>query len=523
MTTKILASISAYQASIGVWRGNGFSACATVANDETGWSSFRELIQRHKNAPVWLMVDGVEEDYRNDSLPHVFGSGRNEMIQRKLDQLFRATPYRAALIQGRESDRRKDDRVLFMAFSNTELLKPWLEIIQGQAAPLAGIFPISLASQPLLNYCGIKDQEVLLVSIQGGGLRQSFFRNGQLKISRLSPQTENIEINATQCAAEIEKTRLYLINSKLLPRDSQLHAYVLDEFGVAGNIPQHMHTDQNFVCRVLTRDQLDAGLPAAKQWISQCPDSRVMACLAQSPPKASLAAPKLRTNYRLHLARLALYAASVLFFFGAILWSGFNLWKQSSMEDEAFNAALRTRHFVSMYQQEARQFPEAPTSADKLKKAVAVAGELKRYTLFPGPFMTLLSQAMTEQPEIYLNRMTWIYGKPDSAGIGHNLPAEADIASTRTAQGNPALWKQTGYIDAEIRPFNGDYRAATDSVNRFAKRLKKIPGIEEVNIIRLPLNADSSATLTGHTQESTRMANGLAQFQLKITLKGEAP
>jgi hypothetical protein len=46
------------------------------------------------------------------------------VVARKLAQIFRNTPYRYAQLQGREAEGRRDDRVMYTAVTNPEVLRP---------------------------------------------------------------------------------------------------------------------------------------------------------------------------------------------------------------------------------------------------------------------------------------------------------------------------------------------------------------------------------------------------------------
>src|SRR5689334_8161209 len=113
MADKLLVSISVRQVSVARWRRRGFAQCVVFAYDEQGYDAFKRHLAQYKKLPVLIMVDAVEEDYRVESLPHSIGSDRKEMVNRKLKQHYRNTPYVSARLQGRDSGKRRDDRYLF--------------------------------------------------------------------------------------------------------------------------------------------------------------------------------------------------------------------------------------------------------------------------------------------------------------------------------------------------------------------------------------------------------------------------
>src|SRR5215218_10313430 len=140
MREKLLICVSAQQATAAHWRAGRIAKLEQFGHDERGLAGFRDFLVPHPNVPVFLMVDAVEEDYRFETLPHSWGSERAQMVSRKLKQHYRNTPFIGAWLQGRESDKRRDDRYLFSALTNPDILGNWLRVIGAQELPLAAVY-----------------------------------------------------------------------------------------------------------------------------------------------------------------------------------------------------------------------------------------------------------------------------------------------------------------------------------------------------------------------------------------------
>src|SRR4029077_8014347 len=104
-----------------------------------GAAEFERYMAGMGEVPTHLFTDLAEEDFRLDTIPHVGARDRDAIINRKLAQIYRNTPYRHGLLQGREAEGRRDDRVLYTAITNPEVLRPWLEVIDRLEVPLDGI------------------------------------------------------------------------------------------------------------------------------------------------------------------------------------------------------------------------------------------------------------------------------------------------------------------------------------------------------------------------------------------------
>ena len=122
-----------------VTRGKRIVSRREFAVAGAGATAFERYLAGMADVPTHLFTDLAEEDFRLDTIPHVGTGDREAILARKLAQIFRNTPYRHALLQGRETEGRRDDRVIYTAITNGEVLRPWLEIIERLKVPLAGI------------------------------------------------------------------------------------------------------------------------------------------------------------------------------------------------------------------------------------------------------------------------------------------------------------------------------------------------------------------------------------------------
>ena len=510
MAAKILASLSTRNARFALFERGALAQLAGYDNGDSAWSAFGALLQKYPDTPVYLMLDTVDEEYRTEVLPHVYGGARREMLKRKLGQLLRTAPYRATWLQGREpsSGKRQDDLYLFLALNSGELLRPYLDHIQRQRAPLAGIYLLPQVSQALALRLKCATSGALLVSCQQGGLRQSFFLNGRLRISRLTPFEPLGDAAVVQhYASEIEKSRLFLYNSRLLPRDARLTVQALDFDGSLTELPAQLPQDSSLNCQIIHFEQVCSALGIAPNLLPRDGAALHLYLLGKYPPPVSLAAPQLTGDFTVHRLRLGLYAASAVLTVVALLGSGYNLYRDYANQAQIKNVMAESARYRAQYEAAARRFPATPVSADKLRRAVEAAAQLKQLARTPEAFMQILAQGLNAFPQIQLNQMAWHYGA---------------TAGQPPAPNTNVIWQQRGEIEAEIRPFTGDYRSALTLIERFAATLRNQAGVAEVSIAKLPVNLDPASTLSGSTQDNVETKPGAAQFKLNIVLKRES-
>lgn len=507
MTAKIIVCVTTQGAIGSLFKHGKLGPCQKFPATEAGQREFSRMLQENQGIPVYLMVDSVEEDYHVEVLPHVSGPARHELLQRKLKQLYRNTPYYTAWIQGRESDKRRDDRYLFAALTNVEILRPWLDALHLHQAPLAGIYLLPMVSQELLALLKVTQPDVLMVSKHQDGLRQSFFQSGQLKASRLAVVgKENVAV--ASLATEIGKTRLYLNSLRLVARETRLAVLLIDPDDSMKEVQQRLQADPSYASQRLTQQELSTRLNSPPP--GNCLYTAHMAVLGLHHPAYSLAPASLVRTYWRHQQRRTLYGASAVAAAVSLIWAGANLFQQYQLENETRRLAAQTQDQLARYVEVTKTFPQSPTTANNLEKAVQLANHLKKDNRTPENLMRVVSRALKTSSEIALVNLSWKYGVP-----GESVD-KAQLAASPVAGDSRLEW---GMIEAEIRPFHGDYRAAMASINRFADKLKHDPDVAGTSVIQMPLNVHSTSALSGNTLDTSSTDSVRAEFKLKIVLR----
>jgi hypothetical protein len=516
MADKLLVCISALQATAARWRGAKLTDCRAYSNDETGLSAFREYVSGLPHMPAFVMVDAVEEDYRFETLPHTFGSDRGEMVTRKLKQHYRNTPYIAAWLQGRDPGKRRDDRYLFSALTNPELVTDWLQAITEHDLPLAGVYLLPMVSAALPEKLQLKAANLLIVAQHVGGLRLTFFKERQFRLSRLTRgESARTTTPSRLFADEISNTRLYLHALRTTTLDEHLTVLVLDRGDELEEVIETLARDNpSLDCVRLGSAELSSRLGIDRELLAISPDVIYLQLLGRYAPPSNLAPPATTAGFRQYKATRALYGACAAIAAVAALWIGHNLWQVYDLKDQAGNAARQTAVHQTQYQEVTRQFPAAPTTAENLRKAVEVAQKLRSDVRTPEQLMQIVSKAVETSPTIVIRQFAWKYGTSEIEGP----QAATKAAEPVTPSGIALPRRQTGMVEGEIRPFRGDYRAAIATINNFAEQIARDPSVQEVRVEKLPLNVNPALALSGNTLDS-REQSGTANFRLVIALK----
>jgi hypothetical protein len=221
-------ALCAYQ-----WERGRLSDPELFTNDRAGLDAFALYLRREPVRPAYVIADMVEEEFHRQLLPHVRGAARRSMVERRLQLLFRDTPFRMALQQGRDAAGRRDDIYLFAALTNPSLVQPWIKAIEHEGIPLAAVYSATFLSLLLVRRLALVQPHLLLITHEAGGLRQTYFQGRFIKFSRLTRLAPDDTL-AREVAEETERMRQFLTSTRLTGRGDMLQVVVL---AGAGDIP----------------------------------------------------------------------------------------------------------------------------------------------------------------------------------------------------------------------------------------------------------------------------------------------
>ncbi|MEO5354042.1 MAG: GspE/PulE family protein [Magnetococcus sp. XQGC-1] len=214
------------------WSQGIFQDGQSFGKSDLGLAEFAAFLARDcSRAPVFVLVDVIEEELRAEIVPKLLGSNRRELLERRLRRFFRMTPYRRAVSQGEVGE---GERILFSGLVNPDLVRPWMDCLLANRTPVVGIWSVQLLGRRLLRMISRRSERALLVSLHSGGLRQTFFLQGRTQISRMTPMVmQDQDALLVAIRSELLKTRGYLQSLRIL------HAGVsFDLFFVAyGDLP----------------------------------------------------------------------------------------------------------------------------------------------------------------------------------------------------------------------------------------------------------------------------------------------
>lgn len=498
----------------------GLAVVGRFLADEEGFAQFEQYLAAPPNSPLYLVADLIEEEFRVETVPHVLGRDRRSMIERKLAQFFRATPYHHAEVQSREQSGRRDDRVLFSAITNSEPLRPWLALILAKKSPLAGI-----TSAPLLcpaqaaHHLQRTRPHLLIISHQPhSGLRQTYLRDGRLHFSRLTeyipaPEPEQFDFLPTTLIEECFQTRHYLERQRFITHQQILEILILAEPGELKRF-QQMDADSPLI-RVQIHDlELTAnslGLPTGTDLgIASLAQARIRR--GTGLPNHYAPASILRYNY-IRRFRTVLFAATASLVLASIFST--SLLFTAGRLDQVKQQTLRqeSRLVEENVAEHRRNFPAIPVSAEDLKNTVQTLDTLRRLPS-PTPMLALVSRALAGSTELQIRRIVWSLAAQEPVPGGTEPPV-ANLASPASNALLPALTvgksQITALVDGTIHPFSGQ-RAAQETLQHLIATLTANPGVT-ATLLELPLETRPEKGITTKLGSSEAEPN----FSVKIT------
>ena len=506
MAHKLVLCISTSHLTAGVWTGRRLDRVHRFEDSEPDQQAFANFLHAAHGVPAYVMADTVDEDYRFETLPHTSGKDRRDMVERKLKQLYRSTPFYGSSLQDREEGKRRDDRYLFAALTNPEALNPWLRILTASGLPIAGVFPVPMVSLSLLKKVELTQPNLLLVSRHEAGVRQTFVKDQRFRISRLTPIRAGggtIE----SCAEEIRNTRMYLDALNVTHVDDVLTVVILDQDGSLATLRESvLRGRRNLRALYVSPQDLVAkvGIDRAAQGASA--DALHLFLLGQQKlPDFNLAPPALTSGFTRHLVSRGIYAGSVGLAVLAAAWCGLNLFQTVGLKSEARSVANMTRLETNKYHEITRSYPPAPVSSDKLQLTVDVAGRIASVARLPDTVFSVISQALDRSPTIRLNAMQWKFAR-----VG---PEPAN------AQATPTALAQSATLQLELTAQPGDIKGTLASINSFVRELGKSDKVAEARVVHMPMNFASTGNLSGSTANPHLEKAQTSQFDVEVAFK----
>ncbi len=512
--------VTAGRARVYHWNNGVLDGIYTFDTSEQGLNLFDDYLHENSEDPVYILTDIAEEEFRLDSIPHVMGGDRKSLIERRKIKLFRNIKYSYSEVQGRDTEGRRDDRILFTALAEDEAIQPWLARLESGKIPVAGIYSIATLSKNLLKNLGHDAGPALIVSLQrNAGLRISFFQNGNLKFSRLVRLPRyGTEPYTPIIANEIDKMLRYLRSMRQLGQESLMQVYLLADDTLLEELKKDCQDKAGISYNWINIGELATKLGYRTDFIDPFSESIFVYILLKNRSKNIYAHPDETRYYSLQRLQNFLLGSSLFLLLGTFIWSALAFVDGITLKQETISTKAKTQFYTERYEIARERLPELPVEPADLKTAVEITDSMAQYKASPLPMMQTLSHGLQNSSEIRIDSIKWQASMDPNANPGSNKDSDADGAEL--SKTDDYIYYQIARINGSLSPFDGNYRGAIDLVNRLAQDIRAQPDIYNVEILILPLNVSPEAKLQG----SGESVDGEAGFSLRIVqgISGEA-
>lgn len=495
---------------------------------------FEKYLFKHRREPAYVLLDLTEEDFRLESIPHLRGSDQRAVLNRKLGQIYRQSSFRHAIIQGRDTEGRRDDRVLYHGITNPDLPRVWLTVMERVGVPIEGIYSAPILSGELLRRLDVFFPHTLLVSlVYGGGLRQTYFQNKQVKFSRLTFLDRNAEAKrGQQIADEVSRTWQYLDSLRFFSGEDALEVCLLLHPSEQRDVTEAIRDYPLLQHRVLSIEDVAGALKMKPPPMTSDAEGLLVHLFARSRIENHFA-----QDVQTRVARLRKVGTSIHILNGALLATsvvvaGALLGQAQKISSENDRRDVQARALSTQYSELLERIQDAQVSSDTSRDAAAFNAKYLEPEPLPVQLLQDVSQVLGQFPDVRLDQLAWQASSDDKAQVDlaplgaltAGLPLRSETPGSATVPPPAAMAPasrllpgaryQIVLLEARIGPFRGDYRAMLQDIERFVVALGKIPGCS-ASLVKSPLDIRPTASIRGEL--SKPLEDGLSgQFTVRL-------
>jgi hypothetical protein len=484
---------------------------------DEGAADFERYLASFARVPTRLVTDVADEDFRLDTVPHLGSGDRAAIVGRKLVQIFRNTPYRHAVLQGREAEGRRDDRVVYIALTNPEVLRPWLEAIERLQVPLEGIHSSAVLSGALLEELDLAFHHTLLVTFTPGeGMRQTYFRDREVKFSRLTPiDLEEGQTLGAMVAEETTRTWQYLDSLRNFGVEELLEVCVVAHPRDRAELEVHLRDLPQIRYRILDMEQIATKLALKPPPAGSTAEEVLVRLFAMHPIENHFASVEMRRHAVRRRARGAINVASLAVIFACMAFGGYNLQRALKTSEGDQQVTRQLDALTREYDQVTKSMPTFGFAGSTMRDAVTFYNGSIRGFPAPGAFLLALSQWLQGHPSVRLQQVAWLAtddakasptlanvpsrNPPAVKSMGRGADAPAPAPASSAEDPNPPFAGgryEVALVEGTVRVAQNDFRGALTEVERLAEEISRSPGTR-ATVQEAPLELKPSVSLQG--------------------------
>lgn len=505
------------------WSGRKLLSSVYFEPDEQGLDLFTAYLTSLKNEPVRLLIDLIEEEFRQVKIPFLRGPDRQEILKRNFNKFFRNSEYRLAKSQFIQKKGRKEESLLLMGLTNQYLLKPWLQILNDTRTPLSGILSLPLISEDLMSQFKGEHKCVILVSQQvPSNLRQSVFINGKLILSRLVPIASFYQGDyAADVVRDIESTQRYLFSQRIIERTDVISVHILCNQRHKDKLTVKCSTDEYFDYHIHNVNEV---IQQEKIALNDEQDfSSVLFCYHASEKTFAnhYANAEEKKYFYHHLGAVAAKMFSVILIATALGFFATSIVKGVIYGNTVDEMKLVEQKYQSKLNQLSETRVDSTTSTSTMQSIVKTVDQIeKNYLSRPRDLMVTISQHISLFDAIRLKKLDWFVSNSDESSSMQQVGWSAGNGrGRRNARRQGKDLYEIAVITGEFLNFDGNYRYVLSAIDDLEDAMRVSGEYDSVTVLKRPLDIEPENRLSGDVGAKSSAASTKAEFSVRVVRK----
>lgn len=398
---------------------------------DAGPPSLKELKQtllRHPDAPLFLVVDNMDQTYMQQTLPPVSALSINKLVKRRLERDFADTEIKGAMLIGREKKGRKDWNYMMVAVEKSPQLAVWLDFIDEMPNYFRGIYLVATESEYLVKYIEHfmeprpdempAEWKFLVSHNKVGGFRQVILRNGKVIFTRLAQPIgeSSTEMVAGNIEQEMQSTIEYMKRLSYTPQHG-LDIYIIASSGIRDAIDSNKFPNASMYVYTPYELAQKLGIEGATQPTDQFGDvilATAIGCSRKHVLSLSTPASKRVNQYfQILYAQRVAAAMGALGLLGYIAAMGVGMISLSSEAGEMEEQMQQQRAQIASLRNEINQ---SDLDIERVNDLLEVYIRLLKEEVSVLPFIKAMLPM--KQAPVWIKEIRWNLGaKPDAQGL----------------------------------------------------------------------------------------------------------
>ncbi len=415
-----------------------------------------------------------------------------------------------------------------------------MEVLEKLQVPLEGIHSSAVFSGRLLADLRLQFPHTLLVTFTPGeAVRQTYFRNKEIKFSRLTPVAlEEGETLGSLLAGEVGRTWQYLDTLRYFAPTDRLEVCVLVHPKDRPAIEPVLRDYDQIEYRLLDIEQVAGKIGLKPPPISSSAEGVLAHLFLRRPGENHFASPEIRRFATIRHARIAINSVAAAILAAGLGFGAWNLSLALQDRDLDLQTAQRILALNREYDEIQRAMPAQGVAGQTMRDAVAFyAGSLRTYPTISALLLPV-SGVLERYPAIRLTQVAWQAADDDktlppltptiprteppiravaksAASSAPGVPRPEGEAETPFSSGRQAV----AILEATVRVEGLGFREAIAQVEGLIAAINKLDGYR-AGIIDSPLDITPRVAVQGRLGERDPGPSE-ARFSFKVTQSTE--